>query len=98
MKPDKPRSIRSYRITDFVVCSSSSDIHADIASRWDCQEYYGLDTWFAGHRNGASGIANPNTPDIAGYREAITWIQAQIDSNPIYTSDDTRFWVDVVPI
>lgn len=76
----------------------SSDIYADVASRWDCQEYYGLDVWFAGHRNGASGISNPNTPDIARYRSAIEWIQGQIDSNPSYSSDDTRFWVDVTPI
>lgn len=30
----------------------------------ECQNYYGLDRWVAGHRNGASGLANPNTQDI----------------------------------
>jgi hypothetical protein len=42
----------------------SNNVYADVASRWDCQEYYGVDKWFAGHRNGASGLANPNTADI----------------------------------
>ncbi|KAL2866227.1 glycoside hydrolase family 134 protein [Aspergillus lucknowensis] len=76
----------------------NSDINADVASRWDCQEYYGVDTWFAGHRNGASGIEDPNTGDIQTYKEAVYWIQEQIDNDPAYQSDDTRFWVDVTPI
>ena len=42
----------------------SSDLYADVAARWGCQNYYGYDKWFAGHRNGASGLANPNTADI----------------------------------
>ena len=47
--------------TDIV---ESSDLYADVASRWDWQSYYGYDRWFAGHRNGASGLANPNTAGI----------------------------------
>lgn len=42
----------------------SSNIYADVATRWDCQNYYGLDKWFGGHRNGATGLANPYTTDI----------------------------------
>lgn len=76
----------------------SSDIYADVASRWDCQEYYGYDKWFAGHRNGATGLSNPNTEDIRFYRESVEWIQKQIDSKSAYKTDDTRFWVDVTPI
>ncbi|KAF7588695.1 hypothetical protein BBP40_005294, partial [Aspergillus hancockii] len=60
--------------------------------------YYGYDKWFAGHRNGASGLANPNTPDITNYKHAVQWIQKQIDSNKKYKTDDTRFWVNVVAI
>jgi hypothetical protein len=41
-----------------------SDLYADVASRWECQNYYDYDRWFAGHRNGASGLANPNSADI----------------------------------
>ncbi|KAM0472516.1 hypothetical protein ACHAPX_008673 [Trichoderma viride] len=76
----------------------NSDIYADVASRWDCQNYYGYDKWFAGHRDGASGLANPNTADINFYKQSVQWIQSQIDSNSQYRSDDTRFWVDVTPI
>ncbi|CAH0025055.1 unnamed protein product [Clonostachys rhizophaga] len=76
----------------------NSDLYADVASRWDCQGYYGYDIWFAGHRNGASGLSNPYTEDINKYKTAVQWIQAQIDSNSKYKTDDTRFWVDVEAI
>ncbi|KAL3467186.1 hypothetical protein BJX64DRAFT_283911 [Aspergillus heterothallicus] len=76
----------------------NSNVYADVASRWDCQGYYGVDKWFAGHRNGASGLSNPNTDDINKYKNAVYWIQQQIDSNSAYKSDDTRFWVDVEAI
>lgn len=54
--------------------------------------------WFSGHRNGASGLANPGTEDIKTYQTAVQWIQEQIDSDSKYQSDDTRFWVDVTAI
>ncbi|KAL5356078.1 hypothetical protein BJX96DRAFT_171271 [Aspergillus floccosus] len=76
----------------------NSNVYADVASRWDCQEYYGYDKWFAGHRNGATGLANPYTTDINNYKSAIQWIQQQIDSNSNYKYDDTRFWVNVPAI
>ncbi|GJC89727.1 hypothetical protein ColLi_12565 [Colletotrichum liriopes] len=76
----------------------NSDLYADVASRWDCQNYYGYDKWFAGHRNGASGLSNPDTEDIKLYKTSVQWIQSQIDSNSKYKTDDTRFWVDVTPI
>lgn len=78
--------------------ASSDDLQLDVASRADCQEFYGYDTWFAGHRNGESGLNNPDTEDIRTYRSAVEWIREQIDSNEQYLSDDTRFWVDVTPI
>ncbi|RHZ67161.1 uncharacterized protein CDV56_109052 [Aspergillus thermomutatus] len=76
----------------------NSNMYADVASRWDCQNYYGYDKWFAGHRNGASGLANPYTTDIENYKSAVQWIQQQIDSNSQYKTDDTRFWVNVPAI
>lgn len=72
---------------------SSSDLAADIAARWDCQEFYGYDKWFGGHINGAYGLKSPYTRDIMNYKNTVEWIQAQIDSNPKYKTDDTRFWV-----
>ncbi|KAK4096524.1 hypothetical protein N658DRAFT_501474 [Parathielavia hyrcaniae] len=76
----------------------NSDIYADVASRWDCQNYYGYDRWFAGHRNGATGLSNPNTADINNYKSAVQWIESQIRSNTRYSTDDTRFWVYVPAI
>lgn len=34
----------------------------------------------------------------AAYKSAIQWIQQQIESDPKYQKDDTRFWVDVTAI
>jgi hypothetical protein len=69
-----------------------------VALRWDCQEYYGYDKWMAGHRNGATGLQNLYTQNIQNYKNAIQWIQQQIDSNSKYKWDDTRFWVNVPAI
>ncbi|KAL4889997.1 hypothetical protein BDV59DRAFT_204803 [Aspergillus ambiguus] len=76
----------------------NTDLDKDVTARHDSESYYGFDTWCAGHRNGASGLSNPNTSDIAGYKSAIQWIQQQIESDEKYQSDDTRFWVDVQAI
>lgn len=32
------------------------------------------------------------------YKNAVEWIQQQIESNTQYQTDDTRFWVDVTAI
>jgi Glycosyl hydrolase family 134 len=63
-----------------------------------CQSYFGLTRWFGGHRNGATGLANPNTTDINNYKTAVYWIKAQIDSSSTYRTDNTRFWVSVPAI
>ncbi|KAL4784914.1 hypothetical protein BJX76DRAFT_326025 [Aspergillus varians] len=76
----------------------NSDLAADITARHESESYYGYTTWCAGHRNGASGLSDPDTDDIATYKSAIEWIQEQIDSDSTYLTDDTRFWVDVTPI
>lgn len=42
----------------------STELDADIQARSDCVSYYGDSKWFAGHRNGATGLSNPDTEDI----------------------------------
>jgi hypothetical protein len=42
----------------------NSNLQQDVTARHDCENFYGRDKWFAGHRNGASGLSNPNTADI----------------------------------
>ncbi|EAW23603.1 glycoside hydrolase family 134 protein [Aspergillus fischeri NRRL 181] len=74
------------------------DLEKDIKARHDSEEHYGFDTWVAGHRNGASGLDEPYTDDINTYKSAVQWIQQQIESDPKYQEDDTRFWVDVKAI
>ncbi|KAJ5585289.1 uncharacterized protein N7459_005089 [Penicillium hispanicum] len=76
----------------------NTDLGKDIKARHDGEEKYGFDVWFAGHRDGESGIKNPNTQDIKDYKDAVLWIQQQIESDKKYQSDDTRFWVNVQAI
>ncbi|KAE9378509.1 hypothetical protein N431DRAFT_462018 [Stipitochalara longipes BDJ] len=76
----------------------NSNLSDDINDRHDCQNHYGENVWFAGHRDGSAGLSNPNTADINNYKNAVLWIQSQIESNSKYLADDTRFWVDVVAI
>ncbi|KAL0635993.1 hypothetical protein Q9L58_005022 [Maublancomyces gigas] len=76
----------------------NSNLSLDVTTRKNAQNSYGWDTWAAGHRNGQSGLTNPNTNDIRLYKTAVLWIQTQLNSNSKYLTDDTRFWVDVVAI
>ncbi|KAL4997993.1 hypothetical protein BDV10DRAFT_185610 [Aspergillus recurvatus] len=73
----------------------NSDLGKDVQARHEGEEKYGYETWFAGHRNGESGVQNPGTDDIKAYIDAVAWIQQQIESDKKYQSDDTRFWVNV---
>lgn len=70
--------------------------------KWDIevlhtsQQKYGIDKWFAGHRNGETGVKNSGTADINTYKNAVYWIRDQINSDPTkYLRDDTRFYVQV---
>jgi hypothetical protein len=76
----------------------NSNLGQDISCLHQSQNHYGINTWFAGHRNGASGLANPNTSDINAYKTAVYWIQSQLNANSANVSNDTRFWVNVPPI
>ncbi|KAF8927516.1 hypothetical protein BGZ58_010349, partial [Dissophora ornata] len=76
----------------------NSNLSWDVKVLKAAQSKWGIDLWFAGHRDGESGFQNPNTTDIQNYRNAVYWIKAQIDSNCVYRTDDTRFWVSVPAI
>ena len=76
----------------------NSDLGLDIQVLHASQKFYGIDQWFAGHRNGPSGLTNPNTADINNYKQAIYWTRDQLSSDEKYLKDDTRFWVYVPPI
>ena len=76
----------------------NSNLGQDLACLHQSQNHYPLATWFAGHRDGSSGLGNPNTADITAYRSAVYWILGQLDSNTANLSNDTRFWVQVPAI
>ena len=74
----------------------NNNLSWDIQCRHTSQNYFGIDKWFGGQRDGQTGLNNPYTQDISNYKNAIYWIQSQIDSG--HTTDDTRFWVDIPAI
>lgn len=76
----------------------NSNLSQDVSCLHQSQNHYGINTWFGGHRDGSSGLSNPNTTDIDNYKAAVYWIQAQINSNSANLSNDTRFWVQVPAI
>ncbi|KIM33839.1 hypothetical protein M408DRAFT_325423 [Serendipita vermifera MAFF 305830] len=78
----------------------NSNLCLDIQLRHESQNHFGEGTWFAGHRNGASGLSNPNTQDIQNYKDAIYWIRNQIqyNNNGAGMTNDVRWWVDVPAI
>jgi len=86
----------AYGAADYDVGAAlNGDLNLDVQALHASQSHYGLDRWFAGHRNGQSGLSTPNTPDITAYKNAVTWIRDQLTSKAQYQSDDTRFWVQV---
>ncbi|GGM94334.1 hypothetical protein GCM10011609_34750 [Lentzea pudingi] len=78
--------------------SLNSNLSADISCLHQSQNSNGMNTWFGGHRNGQTGINNPNTGDINGYKAAVYRIRDQLNRNSSNLSNDIRFWVDVRPI
>ncbi|KAI8332473.1 hypothetical protein BC941DRAFT_483938 [Chlamydoabsidia padenii] len=76
----------------------NSHLWEDVHCRQESQNFYGIDKWFGGHRNGETGLNNPYTQDITNYKNAIYWIKGQIESDKKYLTDDTRFWVNVPAI
>jgi hypothetical protein len=76
----------------------NSSLSADITCLHQSQSYYGVDRWFAGHRNGSTGLANPYTSDIKAYTTAVYWIRDQLNKSSSNLSNDTRFWVNVPAI
>jgi len=61
----------------------------------ECWTFFG-DKWFGGHRNGSSGLQNPNTSDIQRFKSAWEWTRTQIGT--AHQCDNVRFWVNVPAI
>src|SRR5579859_435009 len=76
----------------------NSDLGADISCLHQSQSHYGIAIWFAGQRNGETGVHKPNTTDINTYKNAVYWIRDQLLANAQYLQDDTRFFVKVKAI
>jgi|ERR1039458_7974700 hypothetical protein len=76
----------------------NSNLGEDVSCINQGQSHYGLSRWFAGQRDGQSGLSNPNQSVITEYVTAVDWIEAQLASNSANLSNDTRFWVSVPAI
>ncbi|MDR7092127.1 carbohydrate-binding domain-containing protein [Cellvibrio fibrivorans] len=86
---------RSYGSNDYAVSSALNNSRSmDVQIYNECRNYYG-DQWFAGHRNGSSGLSNSNTQDINNFREGYNWTYNQLAG---HECDDVRFWVSIPAI
>jgi hypothetical protein len=76
----------------------NSNLSEDVSCINQGQSHYGITLWFAGHRDGQTGLGNPNTADINNYKKAVYWIESQLNSSSSNRSNNTRFWVEVPAI
>jgi hypothetical protein len=74
----------------------NSDRALDVEVYIECRNHYGT-SWWAGHRDGTSGIQNPNTPDIENFKAGEDWTNQMIQSGN-HQCDDVRFWVTLPAI
>jgi hypothetical protein len=88
-------SWRGYGPNDYSVSAAMNNNRSlDVQVYNECRNYYG-DQWFAGHRNGTSGLANPYTQDINNFRAGYNWTYNQLAG---HECDDVRFWVSIPAI
>ena len=86
---------RGYSANDYAVSGAMNNSRSlDVQVYNECRNYYG-NQWFAGHRNGASGLVNPNTQDINNFRAGYEWTYNQLAG---HECDDVRFWVNIPAI
>jgi hypothetical protein len=76
----------------------NSNLGEDVSCINQGQSHYGLTDWFAGQRDGQSGLSDPNQSVITEYVEGVDWIESQLESSSANLSNDTRFWVEVPAI
>ena len=58
----------------------NSNLSEDVSCINQSQSHYGLTLWFAGQRDGQSGLSNPNQTVITEYQVAVEWIESQLNS------------------
>jgi hypothetical protein len=76
----------------------NSNLSEDVTCIKQGQSHYGLTDWFAGQRDGQSGLSNPNQSIITEYVEGVDWIESELNSSSANLSNNTRFWVEVPAI
>jgi hypothetical protein len=72
----------------------NTDRALDMTVLHESQEYFGS-LWWAGHRNGSTGLANPDTDDIRNFKAVMDWTDEQLGRDPMYMTNNVRFAVDV---
>jgi hypothetical protein len=76
----------------------NSNLSEDVSCINQSQSHYGISQWFAGQRDGQSGLSDPGQSVITEYEMAVYWIEAQLNSSSANLSNNTRFWVEVPAI
>jgi streptogramin lyase len=84
---------QTLRPEDYQIASTiNQDRRLEVEVFDECRAYFG-ELWWAGHRNGQSGLDNPNTQDVAAYKTVMDWTDSLL---PGHLCDDVRFWIGVV--
>jgi hypothetical protein len=76
----------------------NSNLSEDVSCINQSQSHYGISQWFAGQRDGQSGLSDPGQSVITEYETAVYWIEAQLNSSSANLSNNTRYWVEVPAI
>ncbi len=87
----------SFSSVDSFLSTLNSDLSADARTYNACFAHYGLRRFMAGHRNGATGLMNPNTRDIDAFIAGFQWTVANLQTAD-NMSNDVRFWVQLQAI
>jgi hypothetical protein len=74
--------------------SMNTDRAFDMTILHESKAYFGS-LWWAGHRNGSTGLANPDTADIANFHLVMDWTDEQLGRDPVLLTNNVRFAVDV---
>jgi len=86
------RSLSSGSYTTSAAMNSNRTLDVQVYN--ECRSFFGT-RWWAGHRNGSSGLNNPNTQDINNFKAAADWTNNMLNG---HLTDDVRFWVSVPAI
>jgi len=87
----------SLKASDYETSSAmNSDLALDITVYNECRAKWDDAHWFAGHRNGQTGLQTGQAPNLQLFINASKWTQDNLENG--HLCDDVRFWATVPAI